>query len=72
MKSWSWCLTHVAETDLAKLPKGDLQAVIRAVDKLVQNPSSVDIRKLTGYPACESENGEYVSRLWQRLTPFRF
>jgi mRNA interferase RelE/StbE len=48
MKSWSLFLTHVAEKDLAKLPERDLQAVIQALDRLTQNPSSVDIRKLKG------------------------
>ncbi len=48
MKPWSLFLTYVAEKDLTKLPERDLQTVIQALDRLTQNPSSVDIRKLTG------------------------
>jgi mRNA-degrading endonuclease RelE of RelBE toxin-antitoxin system len=50
MKPGSLFLTHVAEKDLTKLPERDLRAVIQAVAKLTQNPSDVDIRKLTGCP----------------------
>lgn len=45
---WSIEITRPARRDLAGLSKRDRTAVGRAIDRLGQDPSAVDLAKLTG------------------------
>jgi mRNA interferase RelE/StbE len=45
---WSLEVTGPAGKDLADLPPTQRQAVRRALDRLVDDPSSVDLKKLAG------------------------
>jgi len=45
---WRLIVTKLAAKDLEGLPKRDRDAVITALDKLLSDPRSVDLRKLAG------------------------
>jgi mRNA interferase RelE/StbE len=45
---WRLEISPRAEKDLRDLPATDREAVSRALDKLVDNPSSQDLKKLGG------------------------
>lgn len=44
-------LAPSAEKDLARIPKQDREAIIRAIDRLADDPGTVDILKLRGKEA---------------------
>ena len=46
---WQLIVTRPAEKDLDQLPATGRQAVRRALDRMVQDPSSVDLSKLAGH-----------------------
>ena len=47
--SWSILMTKAAERDMSQLFESDRETIIQAIDKLAQDPSLVDIRKLKGH-----------------------
>lgn len=48
MIAWKLSLTRPAERDLQSLPRADLVAVVRALDRLAEDPHGADIKKLQG------------------------
>jgi mRNA interferase RelE/StbE len=47
--SWTIFVTSAAERDMAQLSESVRQTVIQAIDRLAENPSLVDIRKMRGH-----------------------
>ncbi|MEE4380221.1 MAG: type II toxin-antitoxin system RelE/ParE family toxin [Candidatus Competibacteraceae bacterium] len=46
---WQLVMTRAAEKDLGRLPRADQEAVLKALEQLIVNPATVDIRKLKGH-----------------------
>ncbi|RKZ72581.1 MAG: hypothetical protein DRR19_31960 [Candidatus Parabeggiatoa sp. nov. 1] len=47
--SWTIFVTSAAERDITQLSESVRQAVIQAIDRLADNPSLADIRKIRGH-----------------------
>ena len=66
---WRLIVTRPAEKDLADLPGPDKLAVLAALERLVNNPGTADLRKLTGRPnEWRLRVGRWRVLLWE-VTP---
>lgn len=49
MISWHLELTRIALKDLESIPERDQEFMAHALDRLIDNPTQVDLKKLVGY-----------------------